>query len=83
MKLEILQNLRLDDIDQIYSGKSGCMCGCRGMYREGASSGRILKNMIRYAQDHDIPVQFDAENNAIFVDDDTKNYVVFLKGEKK
>lgn len=76
--LVILKNLKIDKIDSIYSGKPGCMCGCRGKYHESElSKKRVLNNMIKYVEQNHLEVK--AEFPHIYIDDPEKNYCVYLK----
>lgn len=37
---------------RMYSGKIGCMCGCKGVYKEEGDGKRILANMRRMLESH-------------------------------
>jgi hypothetical protein len=43
--IERLKGLDVSSVESTYSGKPGCMCGCRGKYTEGLNKA-IVKNMI-------------------------------------
>lgn len=38
--------LTIDDIERVYSGRIGCMCGCRGDYKDSPRSKKIILNKI-------------------------------------
>lgn len=70
-------NIKIESIEKIYTGKSGCMCGCRGKYVEGKTVGRVLKNMQRFVENNSLQVTY--EGGHIFVDDGNRTYVIYTK----
>ena len=39
-----IQSITVEQVSQVYSGRQGCMCGCRGNYSEQpAQKKRVLK----------------------------------------
>lgn len=80
-----LSKLTVANIDRVYSGKHGCMCGCLGNYYE---SGRMLTKVLNILKaDSRAVVQ---DGYIIHVKDDLvcrdagnnrteRNYVVYLK----
>jgi hypothetical protein len=70
------------DISRVYSGRSGCMCGCNGNYRENDSS---KKNMLTRILKGDYNVDFwkrtDSQGDAgcIYVDTPTRTQVAYFK----
>ena len=72
----------LANVEKVYSGKPGCMCGCRGKYSyaQGCEEGyddqvnersvKILFNKVMNNPAHKV------EDNCAFVETDTRNLVV-------
>jgi hypothetical protein len=48
-KRAILDVLDVDMIAQVYSGRPGCGCGCRGKYSEDKSTKSRILNAVRFA----------------------------------
>jgi len=75
----------LANVQKVYSGKPGCMCGCRGKYSyaSGCEEGyddqvnersvKILFNKVMNNPKHKI------EDGIAFVETDTRNLVVYFK----
>ena len=75
----------LANVKTVYSGKPGCMCGCRGKYSyaQGCEEGyddqvnersvKILFNKVMNNPAHKV------EDNCAFVETDTRNLVVYFK----
>ena len=75
----------LANVEKVYSGKPGCMCGCRGKYSyaQGCEEGyddqvnersvKILFNKVMNNPAHKV------EDNCAFVETDTRNLVVYFK----
>ena len=66
----------LANVKTVYSGRLGCMCGCRGKYtepHESARSVKILFNKVMNNPAHKV------EDNCAFVETDTRNLVVYFK----
>jgi hypothetical protein len=65
-------------IDQVYSGKPGCMCGCNGTYWK---TGRMVKKVLNILKQH--PHAMVQDGYIIYIDYpqqcDLRNYVVYLK----
>lgn len=45
-------NINLENIDRVYSGKRGCMCGCQGKYTTPQESTRSVKIMLKKVLSH-------------------------------
>lgn len=77
----ILNQIKVEDIRTIYSGKLGCACGCGGEYREGEKAKRFLANMKRFAEGREVLEQ-DGLNNEwiIYIEDEEldRAYRVYL-----
>lgn len=39
-------NITFENVKRVYSGKTGCMCGCIGTYKETERSKKIVFNKI-------------------------------------
>lgn len=75
----------LANVEKVYSGRLGCMCGCRGKYSyaRGCEEGyddqvnersvKILFNKVMNNPAHKV------EDNCAFVETDTRNLVVYFK----
>lgn len=69
------------DVVQVYSGTPGCMCGCKGTYRD---SERSKKNMLTRVLKNDYTIELfgrtDREGIAgcIFAETDTRYQVVYF-----
>ena len=75
----------LANVQKVYSGKPGCMCGCRGKYSyaQGCEEGyddqvnersvKILFNKVMNNPAHKV------EDNVAFVETATRNLVVYFK----
>ena len=65
-------------IEKIYSGKSGCMCGCKGQYYDDQKRiSRVLKNMLKFAADNNLDLIEDGDH--IYVENEQRNYVIYIK----
>ena len=65
----------LADVKTVYSGKPGCMCGCRGKYttpEQSARSVKILFNKVMNNPKHRV------EDGIAFVETATRNLVVYF-----
>ncbi len=65
----------LDDVKTVYSGKPGCMCGCRGKYttpEQSARSVKLIFNKVMNNPKHKV------EDGIAFVDTGTRNLVVYF-----
>lgn len=55
-------NTSLDNIESVYSGKPGCMCGCNGKYTSPTESERSVKIMLKKVLSHpDVKIDVDAK----------------------
>ena len=41
--------ISLDQVSEIYNGKPGCMCGCKGIYKDSVQSKRIAVKKVNAA----------------------------------
>ena len=65
----------LADVKTVYSGKPGCMCGCRGKYttpEQSARSVKLIFNKVMNNPAHKI------EDGIAFVDTGSRNLVVYF-----
>jgi hypothetical protein len=81
--LEVLNNLKKSSVSSIYSGKSGCMCGCKGSYSVGFST-RKFNNMISLAEKEvEVITGTDLDGRTyISFDDGNKNYTLYYSEAK-
>ena len=66
----------LANVETVYSGALGCMCGCRGKYtkpEQSARSVKILFNKVMGNPKHKI------DGNIAYVETDNRNLVVYFK----
>jgi hypothetical protein len=71
--------ITINDILRTYNGKSGCMCGCNGEYRD---SDRAKKSALKRVLAGDFKVDLwngPVEMGAIYIDDGRRNSVIYLK----
>lgn len=77
-----LKGIKIENINRIYSGKPGCMCGCRGNYQEGAKAQRILANMATYAEANNLEIQsqpgIGEDATILYVEGEQRVYAVYL-----
>lgn len=75
-------DLSFENVKEIYSGKQGCMCGCRGIYKnESNATERSLKLLYRKVMSHD-NMEYDTEANCAFISPKvglSRNNVVYFK----
>ena len=82
-------NTSIENIKKVYSGKIGCMCGCRGKYsyNEGVSreswqgpvNVRTVKMFAKQVLNHP-NVQF--EDGYAFVEENNRIKVIYFKDEQ-
>ena len=66
----------LANVKTVYSGKPGCMCGCRGKYttpEQSARSVKLIFNKVMNNPAHKV------EDGIAFVDTGSRNLVVYFK----
>ena len=66
----------LANVKTVYSGRPGCMCGCRGKYTTPEQSARSVKILFNKVMNHP---NREVEDNCAFVDTGTRNLVVYFK----
>lgn len=81
-----LQNVTAADVAQVYSGKQGCMCGCKGKYFD---SGKMIAKVLNILKSDARTVASEGMGadcgSIIHIDDklvqrdSERNYVVYLK----
>lgn len=65
----------LQNVKRAYTGKPGCMCGCRGKYSDGGTrSAKIIYNKIMNNPNKII----DEEHGFAYIETDTRNLVVYF-----
>ena len=81
----------LANVQKVYSGKLGCMCGCRGKYSytaHGAVEGNPGYDVSDSINERSVKILFnkvmnnpnrEVDGNMAFVETDTRNLVVFFK----
>jgi hypothetical protein len=66
----------LANVKEVYSGKPGCMCGCRGKYSRPDMSPRSVKILFNRVMNNP---KHTVEDNTAFVETATRNLVVYFK----
>lgn len=70
-------NTSIHNIEQVYSGKPGCMCGCRGKYSSEGRGVAIIYNKVMKSPF----LKLDEGANCAYIDDRkaSRNLVVYFK----
>ena len=63
----------LANVERVYSGTHGCMCGCRGKYSISPRSVKILFNKVMNNPEHKV------DGNIAYLETATRNLVVYFK----
>lgn len=75
--------LNVTDTVKSYSGKPGCMCGCKGTYNEGERARKMALTAL--LKDPAVRLQMWAESGGdagcIYVETATRNRVLYLTAE--
>jgi hypothetical protein len=66
----------LANVKTVYSGRPGCMCGCRGKYTTPEQSARSVKILFNKVMNH--PDRIVEPGNA-WLNTGTRNLVVYFK----
>jgi hypothetical protein len=66
----------LENVEKVYSGRPGCMCGCRGRYTTPEQSARSVKILFNKVMNH--PDRIVEPGNA-WLNTGTRNLVVYFK----
>lgn len=66
-------DINLNSVSRVYSGKPGCMCGCRGKYSESSRSKAIVFNKITQGN-----YKVDTDANCVFLETGTRILVAFF-----
>jgi hypothetical protein len=66
----------LANVEKVYSGRPGCMCGCRGRYTTPEQSARSVKILFNKVMNH--PDRIVEPGNA-WLNTGTRNLVVYFK----
>lgn len=64
--------LTVDDIENVYSGRPGCMCGCRGEYKDSPRSKKIILNKILRSPNYQI------SDGVIYVQTETRMLAAYI-----
>lgn len=76
-KLETKPEIQIEKIREVYTGRPGCACGCRGTYSE---SPRTMKHVLKkFAEASKV---FGFEGGVYFDNEDgTRTYTIYFKNE--
>ena len=79
--------IKIEQVERVYSGKPGCACGCNGNYSEKRNviSGTLKKYALAVAQGRKIE-QFESSRDGGVIlywdrddEEDTRTYTIYLK----
>lgn len=73
-----MDTLDVDKVSAVYSGKSGCECGCRGNHSSTSRSIQTVIRKMREAAGEGYPVVITSSYYA--VETDTRNYIAYIDG---
>lgn len=85
-----IQNINVEDIARVYSGRPGCGCGCRGKYYDAPHKmvKRILNKLKGLIEDEAIDrdgrergLGYQDEDGIFFYETDKRYYWIYLKKE--
>jgi hypothetical protein len=65
--------LKIENVKRVYSGKPGCMCGCRGKYSEEGRGVKTIFNKILKGE-----YKVDKVANCIYLDTDSRTLVAYF-----
>ena len=68
-------NVSLDNINKVYSGKPGCMCGCKGTYNDSDIAKKRMWNRFQKEQE-DWKIDIDA--GCVYNTTETRNNVIYF-----
>ena len=66
----------LANVKEVYSGKPGCMCGCRGKFSRPDTSPRSVKILFNKVMNNP---KHTVDGECVFVKTATRNLVVYFK----
>lgn len=66
--------IKFENVKRVYSGKPGCMCGCRGKYSEEGRGVKIIFNKILKGD-----YKVDEGASCIYLDSPTRTLVAYFK----
>jgi hypothetical protein len=68
------KRIEFNRIQKVYSGRPGCMCGCKGKYSDSDRSKKIIFNKIARNPD----AQVDEHAKCIYVETDTRMLAAYF-----
>ena len=68
----------LNNVVRAYTGKPGCMCGCKGKYSTPADNARSVKIIYNKVMNNPAKQWCDGAN-CFYVDNGNRNLVVYFK----
>lgn len=77
----VIENPNL--IDQVYSGKPGCCCGCLGKYSESAAGikAHVTRTNALFASGEVTDIDIDAEEG-VFIETDTRYRNIYIRKDE-
>ena len=70
-----ISEITLSQVARVYSGRAGCMCGCRGKYTESGRGVALIFNKIV----RNPAAQYDEHARCVYVETPTRNQVAYLR----
>lgn len=81
--LHKMPEISLDDIDQVYYGKEGCACGCRGTYHTSISNPEMVKKAFNYMiRNQEKGIGISSGHILIIATTQTRHIAIYLKENK-
>ena len=71
--------IAVEHTTQTYSGKPGCMCGCRGNYNESLRARKTA--LTQMLKDPTVKLDEWGDEGCLFVQTDTRNRVLYLTAD--
>jgi hypothetical protein len=67
--------INIANVERVYSGRIGCMCGCKGKYSETLVSIKRMVNKLSKEEG----VEYDSQAGCYHLQTDTRQYAVYMK----
>jgi len=91
-KLPTVKNFDASKVMKAYSGKPGCMCGCKGKWsyrpeakgpgyevdRSDRAVNTVARNMQRFVVENNTAMKLDVDAKCVYVETDRKVYAVYF-----
>ena len=74
-----MSTLSIDQIEKVYNGRSGCMCGCRGTYRDAADMSKSALTRAFNKVINDPEVECDEDDGIYYINNGKRTTVIYFK----